>query len=116
MQQIKNKITIQPSTSRLSQTTMKANAINDDAKTMNEFREKIVSDKYYCFGWCYTWNADPGCLEDDASIEEFRKEIENNAICEITDPEDRETALQQLDADTYDGPVYRAGGVTFIAN
>ncbi len=91
-------------------------SINDDAKTMNEFREKILSDRNYCFGWCYTWNADPGCLEDDASIEEFRKEIENNAICEITDPEDRETALQQLDADTYDGPVYRAGGVTFIAN
>lgn len=42
---------------------MKANAINDDAKTMNEFREKILSDKYYCFGWCYTWNADPGSLK-----------------------------------------------------
>lgn len=91
-------------------------SINDDAKAMNEFREKILSDKYYCFGWCYTWNADPGCLEDDASIDEFREEIENNAIVEITDPEDREIALRRLNAELYDGPVYCAGGVTFIAN
>lgn len=93
------------------------NNINNDAKSMNAFRERILSDPSYCFGWCYTWNADPGCLEDDASIDEFRQEIKDNAIIEITAPVDREIALRQLDCDSsYEGPVYQAGGVKFITN
>lgn len=90
---------------------------NDNAKAMNELRNNILNDKYYCLGWCYTYNADPGCLEDDASIEDFQNEIEDNAIVEITDPYDREIALSQLDLDkSYEGPVYQAGDVTFATD
>lgn len=96
---------------------MKTTNFNSDAKAMNDLRDNILNDRYYCFGWCCTWNADPGCLEDDASIDEFRQEIEANAIVEITDPDDREIALSQLDCDSsYEGSVYQAGGVTFITN
>lgn len=90
--------------------------INGDAKAMNEMRANILNDRNYCFGWCYTWNADPGCLEDDESIDEFRQEIEDNGIVEITDPYDREIALSRLDCDSYEGPVYEAGDVTFVTN
>lgn len=90
---------------------------NDNAKAMNELRNNILNDKYYCYGWPYTYNADPGCLEDDASIEDFQNEIEDNAIVEITDPYDREIALSQLDLDSsYEGPVYQAGDVTFATD
>ena len=96
---------------------MKTTNFNSDAKAMNDLRDNILNDRYYCFGWCCTWNADPGCLEDDASIDEFRQEIEANAIVEITDPDDREIARSQLDCDSsYEGSVYQAGGVTFITN
>ena len=84
---------------------------------MNALRERIIYDPSYCYGWSCTWNADPGCLEDDASIDEFRQEIEANAIKEITDPEDRAIALSRLDYDSsYEGPVYKAGDVTFITD
>lgn len=92
-------------------------SINKNYEAMNELRDNILKDRYYCFGWCYTWNADHGCLEDDASIDEFRQEIKDNAIIEITAPVDREIALRQLDCDSsYEGPVYQAGGVKFITN
>ena len=84
---------------------------------MNAFREKILSDPSYCFGWCCTWNADPGCLEDDASIDMFQQEIEANAIKEIINPEDRAIALSRLGCDSsYEGPVFQAGSVTFITD
>lgn len=89
-------------------------SINNNAKAMNELRDNILYYRNYCYGWPYTYNADPGCLEDDASIEEFKREIEDNAIVEITDPDEREIALAQLDLDkNYEGPVYQAGSVKF---
>lgn len=90
---------------------------NGNAKAMNDLRNNILNEKYYCFGWPYTYNADPGCLEDEDSIENFKREIEDNAIVEITDPEDREIALAQLDIDSsYEGPVYQAGSVLFATD
>ena len=84
---------------------------------MSELRDSILCYRNYCYGWCYTWNTDPGCLEDEDSIEDFKREIEANEIVEITDPYEREIALSQLDCDSnYDDPVYQAGGVKFITN
>ena len=91
--------------------------VNGNNDAMNELRDNILYYRNYCYGWCYTWNADPGCLEDEDSIEDFKREIEANEIVEITDPYEREIALSQLDCDSnYDGPVYQAGGVKFITN
>ena len=95
-----------------------SNVINNDndAKLMNDLRNNILTDYSFCFGWCVTYNADPSCIESEEDYKGLREEVEDNAITEITDPEDRETALERLDAVGYEGSVYRAGEATFITN
>lgn len=87
-----------------------------DYKEMNECRNKILSDPNFCYGWCVTYNADPCCIETEEQIKDFQEEVEGSAIVEIYDPEDREIALERLNAEGYEGKVYQVGGATFIMN
>lgn len=83
---------------------------------IKDLEKDILNERNYTFGFVATFNADPYCVETEEEMEEVKDVVREYGIEEVTDELEREDALAKLDAENYNGPVYKAGDLLFITN